>query len=316
MAPFHLRLASLTGIDCAFPRLVFCRAPAAGHDPMTDVPDILQIMDTRGWTEGATLLRHWMSHPSNDDPRLGIPDCSTVTLQWARGFSRAESVYQEAKRSKIWTTEHAKQQIRLLIDRRIQSPRSPMSQLRVDMRNQSNPDLITPSSHAGIYADRVAYKPMTDLGPTDALTASLGRFGYYFNVSGTCEPDGDHFRVCIDRVGVYIRDSYDFNDDPRWLDPRTWPSQPLGFWDTDRSYVGRLNPRHCWETTHTVRASQLFGSPIPFGPYVDITTSECSWATRVNNRFFRNYRERTQMGSDFFVYSDIGYLETNDEFLV
>lgn len=36
----------------------------------------------------------------------------------------------------------------------------------------------------------------------------------------------------------------------------------------------------------------------------------------VNNRLFWNYRERTQMGSDFLVYSDIGYIETNDEFLV
>ena len=283
---------------------------------MTDVPDILQIMKNKGWDEGAALLQHWMNHPSNDDPERGNPNTDTVTIDWTRGFSRAAKVYEEAVQSKIWTTTDARQRLRSVIERRIQDATIKSSLLRVDMVQRSDPSTITMDNRVSIYEDRVAYAPMGDYSVVDALTAALGRFGYYFNVSGGCEPKGNGFKVSIDRVGVYIRDSYDFNDDATLWEPHTWPSQHLGFWDTHQSYVHGSNPHHCWTTSQTGRVSQLFGHSMPFGPQITISVPECGWATRVNNRYFRSYRERTQTGSDFLVYSDIVYIDTDDEFLV
>jgi len=40
--------------------------------------------------------------------------------------------------------------------------------------------------------------------------------------------------VYINEVGLYVRDSFDFNDDPG-----AYFSQPLGFWNAQTGYAGR-----------------------------------------------------------------------------
>jgi len=279
---------------------------------------MISIMTNRGWEQGAALLRHWTDHPSNDKPDLGVPDFSTVGVAWTLGFSRAAEIYRQSIANKIWTTTHARQLLRSVIERRVRDADIKSSLLRVDMLRYADPDTINITNRINIYDDRVAFAPMTDSSTVDGLTAALGRFGYYFNVSGGCEPKGEGFEVHISRVGIYIRDSYDFNDDYDWWNPATWGSQHLGFWDSQRSYVSGAMPMHCWTNSHVGSLSQMFGSPtsFPYDPKIAIGVPECGVATRITNNDFQNYRKHTLMGSDFWVYSDIMYVDTDDVILV
>lgn len=62
----------------------------------------------------------------------------------------------------------------------------------------------------------------------DELTAALGRFAIFVIVSGAAERDDSTTLVTISKIGVYIRDSFDFNGD-----------QALGYWrKPDRSDLG------------------------------------------------------------------------------
>jgi hypothetical protein len=67
----------------------------------------------------------------------------------------------------------------------------------------------------------------------DDMTAALGNFAFRVVVAGEVEPltgRGGH-RVTIRQVGVYVRDSFDFNGD-----------QFLGYWDDSDNSVSMMNP--------------------------------------------------------------------------
>jgi hypothetical protein len=82
--------------------------------------------------------------------------------------------------------------------------------------------------------DRVNYRKVefaaSDL---DDLAMALGNFTLNVAVAGLVEPAGPpgRHRVTITAVGVYVRDSYDFEGD-----------QPLGFWDDSDNSVSTWNP--------------------------------------------------------------------------
>ena len=80
------------------------------------------------------------------------------------------------------------------------------------------------------------------LDPLDGLKAALGRWNFFIHVEGKVEvltqPSGwgrylEHFykdyRVSITRVGVHVRDSFDFEG---------W--QPLGCWNAKKKEVGSV----------------------------------------------------------------------------
>ena len=125
--------------------------------------------------------------------------------------------------------------------------------------------------------------------PLDDLFAALGNFAFHFVVAGTVErlPDVNgesRYRVILDQVGIYVRDSYDFNDKPgKWNEPQSWISQPLGYWDCEDQEAGRTPG---------------------FGAYY------------VENEDFREWREKygNGKGGDYLVFSEIRVITVNDSF--
>jgi YD repeat-containing protein len=80
--------------------------------------------------------------------------------------------------------------------------------------------------------------------PLDDLFAALANFDFHFVTQGTVErlPDVNgkpRYKVTLDKVGIYVKDSYDFNDDSTSLNPKTWVSQPLGYWDCAEMDAGK-----------------------------------------------------------------------------
>jgi hypothetical protein len=136
----------------------------------------------------------------------------------------------------------------------------------------------------------------------DDLYAALGDFYFNYLVKGWVERLPDQggkpcYKVTINKVGVYVRDSYDFNDfDPNDLKRDKWlgwflrkpsvnavTSQPLGIWACTDNYAGKI----LWKDRYYVQ-----------------------------NRDFREWRTKhgRGYGGDFMVFSDIKVFDTYDSF--
>lgn len=110
--------------------------------------------------------------------------------------------------------------------------------------------------------------------PLDDLFGALANFNLRLLASGRIEAasDGEHL-VTVERYGVYVQDSYDFEDSkPALGSPSSWVSQPLGYWN---------------ETAKAV-------SKIPGFGYDYVTNAD-----------FRAWRKAKGFGMDFLVYSDV-----------
>jgi hypothetical protein len=138
---------------------------------------------------------------------------------------------------------------------------------------QLDKDYIVAVSVGDIFGD------LTD--PLDDLYAALGRFAFRVVVKGeacmralphTGWPKTFQQWTTITDVGIYIYDTFDFNDKFHEV-----ISQPLGFWDTDMGTVGRN----------------------PFS------------GVEVTNATYRNWREANNHGCDFRVYSDLKVIHLN-----
>lgn len=203
---------------------------------LTNIP---RIMRSHGWVKGATLMDRWFRGFGAVAPRYGKPDDSTITMSWILGFSRAKQVYDTLITDRIWQNPAAQKEIARMLRRKgmfAMSGTRPFGQLGDPVPTQ--------------HADYVNFRPFTDGGyygsyygayygyssdVMDDLTAALGRFTFHTVVGGevTSSPFGKgppSFTVSIDEVGVYVRDSYDFNGD-----------QPLGFWDDSDNSVSAIN---------------------------------------------------------------------------
>jgi Family of unknown function (DUF6402) len=117
---------------------------------------------------------------------------------------------------------------------------------------------------------KLSLDPVT-LPPLDPLLGSLGGFGLYAVPQGsaTKRPNG-RLVVKVDRVGVYAYDVFEFSGE-----------QELGYWrpPNELSYFDPLSPLE--------------------------TVVE---GAAIDNTDFRAYRNRTGMGRDFYVMSDVwGY---------
>jgi hypothetical protein len=83
-------------------------------------------------------------------------------------------------------------------------------------------------------ADYINYRVVNfGLSALDDMSAALGNFAFRVIVSGsvTAASRVSGYQVKITEVGVYIRDSYDFNGD-----------QSLGYWDDSDNSVSMFNP--------------------------------------------------------------------------
>ncbi len=187
---------------------------------LTNIPG---IMRSKGWNNGARLLEVWFSRSTATAPAYGPPDTSTVRMdRWALTFSRARQVYDQLMREQIWANPPAQREIAAMLRRRG----------LLSSGGQSFGNLTRPIQD--MDADYINYRTVDfSLSDLDDMTAALGNFTFRVIVAGSVEPlrGRSGHRVTIQQVGVYIRDSFDFNGD-----------QFLGYWDDSDNSVSMFNP--------------------------------------------------------------------------
>jgi len=273
----------------------------------TRIPELPRIMRNNGWVVGAALMEKWLHDGANDAPKRGFHDTMNVRMDWVLMFGRASEVYQSAKAQKVWLSENAQKRIRkALIEEQSCLPSSIGDRQEIGNVGESQPfssgGALQFHNDWQVQFSNVRQNPVTQ--QLDDLYAALGDFSFYYLVKGWVErlPDQGskpRYRVTLNKVGVYVMDSYDFNDiDPETAKGNGWAgwllstdpvnaviSQPLGVWSCSRNYAGK-NP-----------------FPLENKYYVQ-------------NRDFREWRKRygKGRGGDFLVFSDIKVFDTNDSF--
>lgn len=248
------------------------------------IPQLPRIMRGKGWLRAAALMERWLNNPANSNAELGTPDIHTVSMSWVVSFERAARVFDQMVIDRIWMNEAGRAE---LIDRLIKNNNLPPSTQGTSRTFGELPVNICPPTQCRaalhdkfhIQTRQVQQSALT--APMDELTAALANFAFHIVAVGDvrflgAEKAGSRYRVSIRRIGIYVRDTYDFDDRGHRF------SQPLGVWDCNPEYVGK----------NTLR-----------GRYLD-------------NESFRTWRNKhgRGRGGDYLVFSDIHWREVNDTF--
>jgi hypothetical protein len=187
------------------------------------ITNIPAIMRSHHWGNGARLLDIWFSRPVAIAPAYGPPEIATIRMDsWVLTFPRARQVYDQLMRDRIWANAAAQREVAAMLRRR--GFLIPASQ---SFGNLTQPVQV-------LDADYVNYRVVNfGLSDLDDMSAALGNFAFRVVVSGsiTAASRTSEYQVTIKEVGVYVRDSFDFNGD-----------QFLGFWDDSDNSVSMVNP--------------------------------------------------------------------------
>jgi hypothetical protein len=190
---------------------------------------IPKIMRSKGWFEGQRLMETWFSRPAAIAPHYSPP--VTIKMDWVLGFERAKNVYDELVADQIWQNGPAQNEIAKMLKRKGLLLDSPAAKTFGNL-SQAVPLLDTDyinfrAVDAHYYYDFYgSYYGWS----VDDLKAALGAFVFRVVTAGKVarvqesDPDGidPGYDVTIEEVGVYVRDSFDFEG-----------HQFLGFWDDD-----------------------------------------------------------------------------------
>lgn len=231
------------------------------------------IMRAKGWRNGARLLDRWFEGDASTDKAAVSPEY--VKISWVLSFERARLALEKVLAAKVWTSAAAQQVIagRLAEWGCLRSWRVHFGDFQ-----KSGPALHADHVQYAFYTD---YRDFSQPSTWDDLLAALGNFAFYFVVGGSVEPENRHnlgsYRVTITRIGVYIRDDFDFEGD-----------QFLGIWALP-DYAG------------------VDACPAPLPPVLGCYTT---------NETFRQWRDEFKKGGDYHVYSDLKIIRTNDSFVI
>lgn len=194
---------------------------------LTNIP---KIMDSKGWNNGAKLMRTWFSRSPSVCPSYGPADTSTIKMDaWVLKFPKAKVVYDKLVSEEIWANPAAQAQL----EKRLQA--------KGFFDERSNFCKSTKFGGLGLPFElqEVSYvnsRPVkfAAIDDLDDMFAALANFNFRVVISAEIAPlpkTGsifDDYRVTIDEVGIYVADSYDFEGD-----------QELGFWDDASSSAGK-----------------------------------------------------------------------------
>jgi hypothetical protein len=215
------------GVSAGFQHLAASRvgglgsgsSPTEATNPMVQL--LPGVMRAKGWLKGAKLMETWLSRNATDYPEFSAPVVDVVTMRDVLASPQGRALFEKIKAERIWARPAAVERLK-------------QNLLTLVGPNKVNFDFIfqNPVDAEEFY---VNFRAHTDHDWVfNDITAALGRFNLRCTVAGTVEPkvgSGNNiFLAKIEKVAVYVYDSYDFEN---W-----W--EPLGFWDLENNIVSPL----------------------------------------------------------------------------
>lgn len=261
------------------------KSQAAGKKVFVDVlhlDDIPGAMDKMGWKMSARMMRWWFdTKPAYRMPldvrggKIPAPpsqyEDQIIKMNWVLNYPRCVEPFERIVMN--WHTPAALKQLR---NRLIGAGWTPGSNVTLGAVTMTAREL-----------DRLSQVNFTDFGATldtlDDMYGALGKASFKIAVVGRSKSSptaGDVFE--IDKLGIYVRDTYDFNDDGG-------VPEPLGIWNKERclskaetaAYLGMV----------PVQIARTFQGFVP-----------------VFNSDFRRWQQAHNSGGDFVVFSDVKWV--------
>ncbi len=186
---------------------------------LTHIP---AIMRANSWYNGAQLMDRWFAGAAAVAPAYAPPDTTTIRMDaWVLTFPLARDVYTAMSKEAIWASDRARIPVANVLRRagRLGAPRGAFGNLA----------LPAPQLHADHVNHRVVEQSMLFPDFND-LYAALGNFEFCVAIAGESEGlKSGETQVTVREVGVYVRDSYDFNG-----------TQSLGYWSETSNRLSRF----------------------------------------------------------------------------
>jgi hypothetical protein len=188
------------------------------------LPDgISDEMRSNGWEEAAELMETWFSRPPAFAPKgYSAPVTDIIKMDWVLKFPVAKSVYDDIFKDRVWSNvpsqkrmaEVLKSKPRLSFGQTVPFGDLSLGVATVDqewinarpVEGQLIPDGLQAALHAFVFNIAVAGK----------VTTAAATPQEYIQMAGKASLK---LQVTIEEVGVYVKDSFDFNG-----------NQFLGWW--------------------------------------------------------------------------------------
>lgn len=267
-------------------------ANTKGQDVKVDIFHLDQLpdaMEKMGWKVAPQLMRHWFSL------RPAYKFTEDIKNQLLRGDARL--IPEERVNDTIVKMAWARPFIENKLQERMATWNSPagINELRNKLRLAGySPNLCVPlgmSDNARVL-DASSQVNTIDVGglfdTIDDWYGAIGNANLKFAVSGYSGSHQKKPAFFVDRVGAYLKDTYDF------VDKNPITSEPLGIWSRNRIL--------------TKAESALYLDSYLAGIF-GILARNWSGFIPVFNSDFRNWQDKHNTGGDFIVFSDVLWLD-------
>ncbi|UYY58614.1 DUF6402 family protein [Sphingomonas sp. S2-65] len=250
------------------------------------IVDIPKVMRTKGWIIAAALMERWFHRSARimslKEKEGTIPpgdlEEKLVTMAWAMKFTRARDARDEL--IKTWSLPERMERSRPHLENQLRQWQSKVPGGRPFRFGDLSARAAVVDVTCQVNIQKI---PSSAWTPIDSFYAAIGAASVKLAVSGLVTPGANgQMRLAIDEIGVYLRDTYDFNGD-----------QMLGQWGPNG-----------------VTKANVLEPSIPIAQ--DDVTSIAGWKPAeslklfsVNNTDFSRYRTRFAKGGDFVIFSDI-----------
>ncbi|MFZ4929434.1 DUF6402 family protein [Chryseobacterium sp. Mn2064] len=266
-----------------------------------------KIEGTLQWTNAKKLQEIWFNGNENDKPWLIDPKVDLLSMDWVLSYPRMKTEYDKIITGK-WKSENAVKLLKKRIKEMVKDPairlKLPTKEnetisfgvSRKDLQKFDNIDQpklggkkaseIMPLFER-FYYQSVSYnisRNILAMEPLDDLFGALASCQFRVIAFGTITRkswksplgiDLKNYLVKITKIGVYIKDSFDFITEDEYL----------GDWSPKKNKV----------------------SVNPYGPTM-------STYYKIENKSYRDWRKDYKKGMDFNLYTDVKYLNVNHEF--
>jgi hypothetical protein len=258
--------------------------------------EIPGAMDAMGWTVAAKLMRYWFAgNPEwrmTPGQRTGVNyrnlpngariEDTIVTMAWARNFEPVKKRITEIYSG--WKTTEA---LGLLKSRLKDQGWHPGATTRLGygLTRAVDLDMVCQCRFVRVGSYRDNFDDFFGAMNYSTLKLALVGTAHYDKASGE-----DRFH--IDVMGLYLRDTYDFNEEA--LKDNV---VGLGVWSRKRA-LSKIEMAE-------YRANSL---PLNYQRYRDFVP--------VLNRDFRRWQDKHHTGADFYVFSDVYWVKPNASYVV
>ncbi|CDG18938.1 DUF6402 family protein [Xenorhabdus doucetiae] len=267
--------------------------------------DIPKIMDKMGWTTASALMKHWFSFEKDfrldtetkskyiNGPSINIPqervNDSIVKMDWAMHYEVVNKKIDELKN--VWASPKGKK--RLFVDIYKRNEKNEVNGL-INIGGEDKAVQLD-------YYSQINFREFGEYDDTiDELMGAIGVGILKVAVRGYFDITGGRKKFIVKKLGFYIKDTYDFNDQHKPMagigipDRYNIASEVLGIWSRDG----------------IVAKKEMAGYMASF------MAKDFGWLYRhykgyvpVFNRDFREWQDIHKEGGDFIVFSDVYWTE-------